>query len=186
MTKSMAIPAVILAFVLVGCARQPTTTQGAAPSPTGGVGVRVMTPDGMKPAGGTSDGRTMSGTGANRPSLDGFKSAAELRDIHVEFDRADIREVDAKALDANAGWLKEHADQLVVIEGHTDERGTNEYNTALGDRRAKATMNYLVSRGVPSSRITVISYGEQRPSCAQHVDACWAENRRAHFLVKAR
>src|SRR6185436_677151 len=82
MTKSMAIPAVILALVLVGCARQPTTTQGAAPSPDGGVGMRVMTPDGMKPANGTSDGRSMSGTGANRPSLEGFKSAAELRDIH--------------------------------------------------------------------------------------------------------
>jgi peptidoglycan-associated lipoprotein len=89
-------------------------------------------------------------------------------------------------LDANAGWLKSNVDHLVVIEGHCDERGTTEYNTALGDRRAKATMNYLVSRGVPAARITVISYGEQRPTCAQPGDECWAKNRRAHFLVKAR
>ncbi|HXD95676.1 MAG TPA: peptidoglycan-associated lipoprotein Pal [Candidatus Acidoferrum sp.] len=186
MTKSMAIPAVILAFLLVGCAKQPTTTQGAAPSPDGAVGMKVM-PGGMQPASATSGGgRSMSGSGATRPSLEGFRTAADLSDIHFEFDRSDIREVDGKALDTNAGWLKEHPDQLVVIEGHTDERGTNEYNTALGDRRAKATMNYLVSRGVPSSRITVISYGEERPDCAQHADECWAQNRRAHFLVKAR
>ena len=91
-----------------------------------------------------------------------------------------------QVLDANAGWLKEHADQLLVIEGHCDERGTSEYNTALGDRRARATKNYLVSRGVPATRITVISYGEERPACTQHADECWAQNRRAHFLVKAR
>jgi peptidoglycan-associated lipoprotein len=75
---------------------------------------------------------------------------------------------------------------MVLIEGHCDERGTNEYNTALGDRRAKATMNYLVSRGVAASRITLISYGEERPVCAQHDGDCWAKNRRAHFMVKAR
>jgi peptidoglycan-associated lipoprotein len=71
------------------------------------------------------------------------------------------------------------------VEGHADERGTNEYNTALGERRAKAAMTYLASRGVQANRMSLVSYGEERPVCADHTDACWARNRRAHFLVKA-
>jgi peptidoglycan-associated lipoprotein len=89
-------------------------------------------------------------------------------------------------LDADAAWLKSHEDQLVMIEGHCDERGTNEYNVALGERRAKATMNYLVSRGVAANRITVTSYGEERPSCTEKTEGCWAKNRRAHFLIKGK
>ena len=73
---------------------------------------------------------------------------------------------------------------LLLIEGHADERGTNEYNLALGERRAKATRDYLVSVGIDAGRITVISYGEERPTCTEKAEACWAKNRRAHFLVK--
>jgi peptidoglycan-associated lipoprotein len=189
MTKFMAITGVLLAFAVTGCAKQPATTGASAPAPGGAIGMRVLTPGGMQPTsatGAAGEGRSMSGGGTTRPSLDGFRPAADLADIHFEFDKADIRESDLAALDANAGWLKTNADHLVVIEGHCDERGTSEYNTALGDRRAKATMNYLVSRGVPSARITVVSYGEHRPSCPQHSDECWAKNRRAHFLVKPR
>ncbi len=82
--------------------------------------------------------------------------------------------------------MKENPDYLILIEGHCDERGTNEYNLALGERRAKSTMNFLVSQGVQANRITLISYGEERPLCTEHNEACWAQNRRAHFLVKAR
>jgi len=74
----------------------------------------------------------------------------------------------------------------LLIEGHCDERGTNEYNLALGERRAKATMNYLVSQGIQANRITIISYGEERPICTEKTEACWAKNRRANFLVKPR
>jgi len=188
MTKLMAIP-MILALALVGCAKQPSTTTGmSAPAPGGAVGMRVSS-GGVQPASSMADGGTghsMSGSGSTRPALEGFRAAADLADIHFEFDKATVRDADIAMLDANASWLKSNADQLVMIEGHCDERGTTEYNTALGDRRAKATMNYLVSRGVPASRITVISYGKERPTCAQHADDCWAKNRRAHFLVKSR
>ena len=108
----------------------------------------------------------------------------ELKDIYFEFDKYDIRPDDAKILDANAQWLKTN-DNLVLIEGHCDERGTNEYNLALGERRAHATLDYLVSRGVRGARISVLSYGEERPLCAERTEACWARNRRAHFLVKS-
>ncbi|PYM40725.1 MAG: hypothetical protein DME12_14595 [Candidatus Rokuibacteriota bacterium] len=70
-------------------------------------------------------------------------------------------------------------------EGHCDERGTNEYNVALGERRAKSAMDYLVSQGVRANRITIVSYGEERPLCTEHSEACWSKNRRAHFLVKS-
>ena len=89
-------------------------------------------------------------------------------------------------LDANAAWLKSNGNHLLLIEGHCDERGTNEYNLALGERRAKSAMNYLVSQGVQAARITIISYGEERPLCTEHTETCWAQNRRDHFLVKPR
>jgi peptidoglycan-associated lipoprotein len=192
MRKLLAVSAVVLLFGLVGCAKQPaTTTQSSAPSPTGMTGGSGGTGDtrqvGTRPG---DAGRGMNQPGgrdaSGRPIVDGFSGTAQLADIHFEFDKADIRQEDVKVLEANATWLKAHADQLLLIEGHCDERGTNEYNTALGDRRAKNTMNYLVSQGVAASRMTVISYGEERPACSQHSDDCWAKNRRAHFLVKGR
>jgi peptidoglycan-associated lipoprotein len=108
-----------------------------------------------------------------------------LNEIHFDFDKYNIRPGDAKILDANAAWLKANASNLVLIEGHCDERGTAEYNLALGERRAKSTMNYLVAQGVQANRITIISYGKERPVCTEHTEACWARNRRANFLTKA-
>jgi peptidoglycan-associated lipoprotein len=105
--------------------------------------------------------------------------------INFDFDKSDIRPGDAKILDENARWLGANPRQIVLIEGHCDERGTNEYNIALGDRRARATMNYLVSRGVQASRMTTLSYGEERPVCTQKDESCWSQNRRAQFLTKA-
>ena len=114
-----------------------------------------------------------------------FSENANLKDIHFDFDKYNIRPSDAKILDTNAAWLKSNAGNLILIEGHCDERGTNEYNLALGERRAKSTMNYLVAQGVQASRITIISYGKERPVCTERNDACWAKNRRSHFLTKA-
>ena len=193
MTKLVTIRcAVILALVFAGCAKQPTTTQLTSPAPDGSSGGALSGTDAARQgAGGLADGSrggagAAGGASGTRPSPQDFRPAVELADVHFDYDKADIREVDVKVLDVNAGWLREHPGHLVLIEGHCDERGTNEYNTALGDRRAKATMNYLVSRGVAASRISVISYGEERPACSQHDAACWAKNRRAHFLVKPR
>lgn len=191
MTRSVAIGGVILALVVTGCAKQPSTTGASAPAPGGAVGSTLggaggMRPASARPADGRGTGSSEGATGATRPAVQDFVTIPDLADIHFDYDKADIREADAKILDASASWLKSHADHLILIEGHCDERGTNEYNTALGDRRAKATMNYLVSHGVQSSRITVISYGEERPTCSQHAEECWAKNRRAHFLVKPR
>jgi len=183
MIKSLALGGVMLIVLLTGCAKQPVSpgSQSSAPAPGGARAEDAGT------AGGGNYGPGGYGvSGAARPSVKDFAPAPDLADVHFDFDHSEIREVDARVLDAHASWLKEHASNLVLIEGHCDERGTNEYNTALGDRRAKSTMNYLVSRGVAASRVTIISYGEERPLCQQHDDACWAKNRRAHFMVKGR
>jgi peptidoglycan-associated lipoprotein len=138
------------------------------------------------PAGAGAAAAPGAGAAGARPEPKEFVAVPELRDIYFDFDRYDIRPADAKILDANAAWLKQNPGMLLLIEGHCDERGTNEYNLALGERRAKAAMNYLVAQGVQASRITIISYGEERPVCMEKTEECWAKNRRAHFLVKPR
>ena len=118
------------------------------------------------------------------PAPKEFQAHSALAPIYFDFDKANIRPADNKVLDASAAWLKSNAKHLVLIEGHCDERGTTEYNVALGDRRAKAAQAALVARGIQPERITIISYGEERPACSERTEACWAKNRRAQFLVK--
>lgn len=106
-----------------------------------------------------------------------------FENIHFEFDRYDIRPVDEMILHGIADWLKEHDAKRVLIEGHCDERGTNEYNMALGEQRALAARRFLVALGIESSRLTTISYGEERPLALGSNEEAWARNRRAHFVV---
>ncbi len=106
-----------------------------------------------------------------------------FKDIHFDFDKYDVREDAKPVLKAVADYLRKNSSYKILVEGHCDERGTSEYNLGLGDRRAKATKDYLVSSGVPSSRIDTISYGKEKPICAEHAEDCWEKNRRAHFVV---
>jgi peptidoglycan-associated lipoprotein len=131
-------------------------------------------------------------TGASHPTTlagvplpEEFDEAAALQDVYFEFDQATARAEDARVFDRNARWLAAHPGALVLIEGHADERGTNEYNLALGESRAKAARDQLVARGIARSRMTTLSYGEERPACREAAERCWARNRRAHFLVKS-
>jgi peptidoglycan-associated lipoprotein len=185
----------LFGVVLAGCAKRPATTQASAPAPTAAAATTPGSGPAMAPAPAAPSGDATTApataapstaTPAARPPVAEFRSVPELKDAFFDFDKYDIRPADAKVLDANATWLKANANNLVLIEGHCDERGTNEYNLALGERRAKSTMNYLVSQGVQASRITIISYGEERPACNEKTEQCWAKNRRAHFLVKPR
>jgi peptidoglycan-associated lipoprotein len=177
----LAIPALVVVLLAVGCARRPATTQASAPVPSGAVvGARAGGEQAPRKAAAPSGAVTV------RPAPREFVGIPELEDVHFDFDKYDIRPDDASILDTNAAWLRANGNQLILIEGHCDERGTNEYNLALGERRAKAALNYLTSRGVRASRMTIISYGEERPLCTEHGEACWSKNRRAHFLVKRR
>ena len=123
-------------------------------------------------------------TPAVRPAPADFVAIPEVKAVRFDFDRALIRSDDATVLDANVEYLKNNVDTLVLIEGHADERGTAEYNLALGERRARAARDYLVSQGIAADRISLVSFGEERPECSEHVEACWARNRRAEFLIK--
>jgi peptidoglycan-associated lipoprotein len=106
-----------------------------------------------------------------------------LGDIHFEYDRADIRAEDQPILTKNAETLKKFDFLLITIEGHCDERGSVEYNLALGQRRAKAALDYLVSLGVPADRMKISSLGKEVPLCQDSTEECWARNRRDHFSV---
>jgi peptidoglycan-associated lipoprotein len=174
---SVVLISLIMALVVGGCATHSATSDAA-------------TNGGYAAGSATSGSPSMDGTAASasaqaRPRLADFVVHEQLRDVHFDFDSYTIRPADTKVLDASLEWLKAHPQALVVIEGHTDERGTGEYNVTLGERRAKASMTYLVSRGIQASRITVMSYGEERGMCREHTERCWSQNRRAHFLVKA-
>ena len=185
MRSVLVVPAALLILVASGCAKRPATLQASAPSPGAGASSTAGRPQPASQSGTAASraaGRTDNATA--RPAPRDFMAIAALKDINFDFDKYDIRPGDAKTLDANAGWLKDNAKNLVLIEGHCDERGTPEYNLALGERRAKATMSYLVAQGVQASRISIVSYGEERPLCKEHGEACWAKNRRAHFLIK--
>ncbi len=109
-----------------------------------------------------------------------------LGDIYFEFDKADLTEESRARLARNAEWLRSNPQFSVTIEGHCDERGTNEYNLALGERRASAARDYVASLGVAGPRLRTISYGEERPKCTQSDESCWSINRRATFLVTGR
>ena len=106
-----------------------------------------------------------------------------LKDIRFDFDKYDIRSGDAEILKENAALLMKHPKVKIQVEGHCDERGTNEYNLALGERRANAAKKYLISLGLTADRVSTISYGEERPFDAGHNEEAWAKNRRGHSVV---
>jgi len=118
------------------------------------------------------------------PGIEGeiFESRL-LKDIHFDFDKYDIRPEDAEILKENAALLSKYSTAKVQIEGHCDERGTIEYNLALGERRANSTKKYLNSLGVSPNRISTISYGKERPLDPGHNEEAWAKNRRAHTII---
>jgi peptidoglycan-associated lipoprotein len=106
-----------------------------------------------------------------------------LKDIHFDFDRYEIRPGDAEILKENAALLLKHSDVNIQIEGHCDERGTIEYNLALGERRANRTKMFLISQGISANRISIISYGEEKPLDPRHNEEAWAKNRRCHSVI---
>ena len=123
------------------------------------------------------------GSGMDEARTLPFKDTSSLQDIHFKFDRYDLDEDSRSTLRKNASYLKANSSAVIEIQGHCDERGTNNYNVALGERRAHSTKMYMVSQGVSARRIHTISYGEERPFCFDSNAACWQKNRRAHFRI---
>ncbi len=179
------VPLLILALVLAvgGCAKRQVT---GAPGSMDGSGDMAKDADGKGAGAGGPEAindRIASRSMTEVPPEEVTEQAV-FKDIHFDYDKSDIKGEDRTTLDAIADWLLRNRQSALIIEGHCDERGSSEYNLALGDRRAKAALGYLTAQGVSADRITTISYGEERPVAQGHDEDSWWQNRRAHFLVR--
>ena len=174
--KTAALLGAIVALA-VGCTKKPpTTTPEAAPPPPAVTEAPPppTTPPSPPPA---RESDVMS------QDLQTLNSKGYMKDAFFDFDKADLRDDARTALAADAQWLKQYGSIKVLVEGHCDERGTEEYNLSLGQKRASSVKDYLVSLGVEGSRINTVSYGKARPFCTDHDENCWQQNRRGHFVI---
>lgn len=162
---------------LVGCSTSATKPGGASAS------------SGGKDGAAKEKARTVASESMPSSSLEAFregKSAAEgpLKEIYFDYDKYELRADSRETLKINAAWLKANPSARAEIEGHCDERGTNEYNLALGAKRAQVARDYLVTLGIPTQRLSTISYGKELPVCRESKEACWQKNRRDRFVVQ--
>jgi peptidoglycan-associated lipoprotein len=111
-------------------------------------------------------------------------ASSPLKDVYFDFDQYDLRPDARDTLKANSDWLRANLSVVVDIEGHCDERGTNEYNMALGAKRAEAARDYLMTLGIAADRLSTTSYGEEVPVCEEHTEECWQKNRRDRFVIQ--
>jgi len=173
----------LAAGVLVAaCSHKPPAQLAVAPTPAPTV-VRVEANPTPAPA--PAPARVAS-EDSLPSSVEEINRRGYLKDAFFEYDRSEIQAAQRDALAGDATWLRAHSGIRARIEGHCDERGTASYNMALGERRAAAAREYLVSLGVDASHLQTISYGRERPFESGHNEAAWSQNRRAHFVVTAR
>lgn len=178
----------VLCFALmatVGCGKKqpetpPPAPPPAEPAPPPAPPPPPPPPPAPKPAAPTEDEIFAA------KSLDQLNAEKPLGDVFFDYDSAALSE-DARAnLEKNATWLKRWTSTKILVEGHCDSRGTNEYNIALGDRRANAVREYLASLGITGDRVQVVSKGEEQPFCTEENESCWSQNRRGHFIFTAK
>ena len=198
--RTMRCPWIVMGLLgmvlLSGCGKKVTTTRvsetmkpGAAePARTAGESVAVVSEPPVPRAEEPRESELRESEQKETPEKVAVKPPAAIRsgmvnDIYFDFDRYVIRTDARRALDENAGILKGRPVKKVVIEGHCDERGTTDYNLALGERRAEAARRYLTTLGVDASKISIISFGKEKPFCKEHNETCWQNNRRGHFMV---
>ena len=170
--RASAIAMVIVALAFAGCSSKKKPGEGAnAPgNGQGGIGE-----NGVGGTNGNSLARFQKGqTGSDE---------GPLSDIHFDYNDYTIRDQDGEILKTNGNWLQSNPQTRVQIEGHCDDRGSEEYNIALGAKRAQAAKDYLQTLGISGDRISTISYGKELPLCSDETDDCWAQNRRDHFAV---
>ncbi|MGA8239229.1 MAG: peptidoglycan-associated lipoprotein Pal [Desulfobacterales bacterium] len=178
------IPVCVVLMFLFGCSKPivssgPSTAYESEAQRTGSEGTGpsglTITEEGL---GSTGAGKSLSPEQAAEA-----RKAFENEDIHFDYDSALLTPQAQEILREKARYMKENPGTNVIIEGHCDERGTNEYNLALGEQRAKMTQEFLVALGVSASRIKTVSYGEEHPLDRSNTEQAWAKNRRAHFVI---
>jgi len=119
-------------------------------------------------------------------SLPELNAQRPLDDVYFEYDESELSDSARASLGENADWMRRWTSTRVLVEGHADSRGTNEYNLALGERRAAAVRDYLESLGIPASRLNVVTKGEEEPMCGEEAESCYSQNRRGHFVITAK
>ena len=169
----------IAALMSVGCAKKQTVKSEGAQAPSAAAPVEEAPVKEAPPA------ATPAAPPAEAPGVAVTEEKlSQFDDVRFDFDKSVVREDGRKTCGIVADYLKKHPQAKMLIEGHCDERGTAEYNMALGERRATAVMTYLVSLGVPKSALSTVSFGKEKPLDPGHDEGAWAKNRRAHFVLK--
>jgi peptidoglycan-associated lipoprotein len=186
----VALPAVglCLALGLSGCAKKapaPAPPPPPAPAPTTPAPPPPPPPPPPAPAPEAPRPLTEEELFA-RKSLDELNAEKPLGDVFFTYDSASVSEEGRATLQKNMEWLRKWSSTRVLVEGHCDNRGTPEYNLALGEQRAASVRDYLVSLGLPADRVTIVSKGEEQPFCNEDAESCWSQNRRGHFLITAK
>jgi peptidoglycan-associated lipoprotein len=181
------VAVLIVAALLAGaCAKKkvvaPPAPPAAAPAPaaTPSAPPPPPPPPAPKPAPPTEEELFRSKT------LDQLNAEKPLADAFFGLDSTELNDGARTELQKNVEWMKRWATTKVMVEGHADNRGTNEYNLALGERRAAAVRDYIVSLGLGNDRVTIVSKGEEQPFCSEDTEACWQQNRRGHFIITAK
>jgi len=170
-------------LLLVGCPRKPGVQTGelGATAPEG-----KMSEETIAKRAPIQEAPVTPGPGVREGGPGTATTEGPLKDVFFDFDKAILSNEAKKSLDDNTKWLKANPAVRIVVQGHCDERGTTEYNLALGEHRAKAVRDYLVAGGIDTKRISTISYGEERPFALGHDESAWKWNRRSHLSVAAR
>ena len=179
--KYLALPLLTVSLVMTGCAnRKPAANIEAGNNPNGSTTVNT---DGL------SEDAALNAQNLNGASSKGVTAANKAflakRVVHFDYDSSDLSNEDYQTLQAHAQFLMANANSRLALTGHTDERGTREYNMALGERRAKAVQSYLVTNGVNAGQLEAVSYGKEMPINAGHNEAAWKENRRVELNYEA-
>jgi peptidoglycan-associated lipoprotein len=183
-----------IGLIAAGCAKKKVAT-AAPPAPTPAASASSTPAPAPAPARASStpspavsSEKSRYPDAATRARIDQLLSRIE--DAYFDYNKATLRADALKTLQADAAELrtilKDYPDYKLMVEGHCDERGSAEYNVALGDRRAEASKDFLVQAGIPSAQLNVISYGKERPVCQDHDESCWQKNRRTHIVAMAR
>ncbi|MDO8446039.1 MAG: peptidoglycan-associated lipoprotein Pal [Deltaproteobacteria bacterium] len=197
MKRFLSLTLVLMTAILVtGCPKKPTIVKEEAKAPA--ADIKVQEEKARKEAEERARAEAEAKARTEKEAEDRAKKETEekarkeaeavkafrVEDIHFDYDRYDIKERDRETLKSLAEWLQNNKDVKIEVEGHCDERGSNDYNLALGERRAHSVEQYLVTLGVNGSMITSLSYGEEKPLCAESTEDCWWKNRRVHFAIK--
>jgi len=168
---AIAAAAMMLAMI-AGCSSKQSGAGAGTPGGPGGIGESGLGANGTSSLSAFTKGTL--GAGGQGP----------LSDIHFDYNDYSVRTQDGEILKSNADWMTKNSAARVQIEGHCDNRGSEEYNIALGAKRAQAAKDYLETLGIAADRMSTISYGKELPVCTEDTDECWAQNRRDHFVVQ--